>query len=46
MLNFVGKLKSPLRENFAPFGEIVSEFPYMLWLHGLGMIGFKMGYKH
>ena len=25
--NFVGKLPSSLREKFAPFGEIVSEFP-------------------
>ena len=25
--NFVGKLTSSLRETFAPFGEIVSEFP-------------------
>ena len=25
--NFVGKLTSSLREKFAPFGEIVSEFP-------------------
>ena len=25
--NFVGKLTSSLREKFAPFGEIISEFP-------------------
>ena len=25
--NFVGKLRSSLREKFAPFGEIVSGFP-------------------
>ena len=37
--SFVGKLTSSLREKFAPFGEIVSEFPYTLWLRQLGIEG-------
>ena len=44
-LNFVGKLSSSLREKFAPFGEIVSEFPYTLWSRRLGITSFTMSYK-
>ena len=43
--NLVGKSTSSLREKFAPFSEIVSEFPYTLWLRRLGITSFKMGYK-
>ena len=35
--NFVGKWTSSLWEKFPPFGEIVSEFPYTLWLDWLGI---------
>ena len=44
---FVGKLHvtSSLREKFAPFREIVSEFPYTLWSRRSGITSFKMGYK-
>ena len=43
--NLVGKLTSSLRDKFAPFGEVVSEFPSAWWLRRLGITGFKMGYK-
>ena len=43
--NFVGKLTSSLREKFAPFGEIVPEFPYALWSSRLGITSFKMSCK-
>ena len=35
--SFGGKWTSSLREKFRPFGEIVSEFPYTLWLDWLGI---------
>ena len=43
MLNIFGKLTSLLREKFASFREIVSEFLNKL-LRRLGITGFKMGY--
>ena len=45
MPNFFGKLTSWQQEKFPSFGEIVSEFPYTLWLHWLGITSFKMGIK-
>ena len=43
--NFVRKLTSSLQEKFAPFGEIVSEFPRTLWSRWLVITSFKMGYN-
>ena len=39
--NLVGKLTSSLRDKFAPFGEVVSEFPSTWWLRRLGITGLK-----
>ena len=44
--NFVEKLYQVHYERSSrQIGEIVSEFPYTLWLRRLGITSFKIGYK-